>query len=140
MKGATATYTLEAAAVQAVALSKGVDPASLSFREPEKEVDARIDEERKKYAPSQKFIRGLYAGGTLGYEAILIARDALSQIYTNTPVSSGEALEGKTPHDHTLPRPRGRRIYKGKAPSMIEPSLRNQWILDQGKMSPWRSF
>lgn len=132
VKGATSTYTLEAAAVEAVAVSKGVEPSSLTFRENQEALTARLADEQAQFSSSQKFVRGLYAGGTLCYETILIARDALPDLSTNTPVSANEALEGKELHGHTFLDLGEDEFTRGRPHPMIEPSLRNQWIIDQG--------
>ena len=46
-------------------------------------------EEQKRpagFAPSQRYLRGLYSGGTLAYEAQLILRDLLPDVYSNAPL------------------------------------------------------
>jgi len=133
VKGATAVHTLEDAALTAVALSRGVDPSSLVLQESAEKVAGWLSAEGKRFSPSQKYIRGLYAGGTLCYESILIARDVLSKIYTNTPVSPEEALNGQPPHGHTFLDLGDDEFTRGRPHPMIEPSLRNQWITDQAE-------
>jgi FdrA protein len=44
------------------------------------------------FAPSQKYLRGLYSGGTLAYEALLILRDELGGVYSNTPLNPNYPL------------------------------------------------
>ncbi len=46
------------------------------------------------FSPDQKFIRGLYSGGTLCYEAQVIWRDALSDpVYSNAPLTKALSLQ-----------------------------------------------
>jgi len=45
------------------------------------------------FVPGQKYLRGLYSGGTLAYEALLILRDMLPDIYSNIHLESVLPLE-----------------------------------------------
>ena len=38
------------------------------------------------FAPSQRYLRGLYSGGTLAYEAQFLLRDYLGDVYSNAPL------------------------------------------------------
>lgn len=44
------------------------------------------------FAPSQRYLRGLYSGGTLAYEALLLLQDMLPGVYSNTPLDKTWAL------------------------------------------------
>lgn len=81
----TAAPTLEEAARRAVSLSG----AGLHVP-PEDEVDIRAIE--KQMAPGQRYVRGLFSGGTFCYEAMLILQASLGKIYSNTPLSPDAAL------------------------------------------------
>ena len=39
------------------------------------------------FAPAQRYLRGLFSGGTLAYEALLILQDYLPAVYSNIPLS-----------------------------------------------------
>ncbi len=52
--------------------------------------DAIAEAEVKKYKPCQKYARGLYSGGSLCYEGILLAEKAVGHVYSN--ICSGEYL------------------------------------------------
>ena len=41
----------------------------------------------KKYKPGQRYFRGLFSGGTLAYEALLILQNYLPQVYSNVPLN-----------------------------------------------------
>ncbi len=41
------------------------------------------------FADSQKYLRGLFSGGTLAYEALLILQDYLPAVYSNAPLKKG---------------------------------------------------
>lgn len=55
------------------------------------------------FAPGQRFLRGLYSGGTLAYEAQLLLADYLPAIYANAPFDKRFALEKATvSREHTI--------------------------------------
>jgi FdrA protein len=41
------------------------------------------------FAGDQRFLRGLYSGGTLAYEAVLILQDYIPAVYSNVPLREG---------------------------------------------------
>lgn len=45
-----------------------------------------------KFAPRQRYLRGLFSGGTLQYEALLILQDYLPAIYSNAPLDKKNRL------------------------------------------------
>lgn len=55
------------------------------------------------YAPSQRYLRGLYSGGTLAYEAQLLLRDHLPVVYSNMPLEKHLRLPNATiSQGHTI--------------------------------------
>jgi FdrA protein len=40
-----------------------------------------------RFAPGQRYLRGLFSGGTLAYEALLLLQDYLPGVYSNTPLN-----------------------------------------------------
>lgn len=42
------------------------------------------------YAPGQRYLRGLFSGGTLAYEALLILQEYLPAVYSNAPLKKGQ--------------------------------------------------
>jgi FdrA protein len=84
----TFTSTLEDAARQAVRiLSGGIPP-----REDAPNMRA-VDLARNKLKPSQRYVRGLFSGGTFCYEAMLLLQPLLGPIYSNTPLRSDHKVE-----------------------------------------------
>jgi len=56
-----------------------------------------------RFAPSQRYLRGLFSGGTLAYEAQLILRDYLPAVYSNVPLTKDLRLpDSLTSQGHTL--------------------------------------
>lgn len=57
----------------------------------------------ERFAPQQRYLRGLFSGGTLAYEAQLVLRDYLPAVYSNAPLSKDLNLEDPlTSREHTL--------------------------------------
>lgn len=46
-----------------------------------------------RFAPRQRYLRGIFSGGTLAYEALLILQDYLPAVYSNTPIENRYRLE-----------------------------------------------
>ncbi len=67
----TYASTLDEAARVAVALVQQVGE------------DAPLTWDTSAFAAGQRYLRGLYSGGTLAYEALLVLRDLLPSLYTN---------------------------------------------------------
>ena len=90
--GATYAATLGDAAAKAIALARGKKPKEITFAAPRKQIDAIVERETKNFAPGQKYIRGLFSGGTLCTEAMLILRELVGDIYSNVPLKPGLKL------------------------------------------------
>ncbi len=56
--------------------------------------DLRVESEQAAVAlaPSQRFIRGLFSGGTFGYEASLLLSKRLGRVYSNTPARREDTI------------------------------------------------
>ena len=55
------------------------------------------------FAPGQQYLRGLFSGGTLAYEAVLILQEYLSEVYSNTPIDQRLMLRDvTTSQQHTI--------------------------------------
>ena len=74
--------TLDGAARKAVQLSKVGAPGPTATAHP-----------TGTFAAGQQYLRGLYSGGTLAYEALLILRDMLSNLYSNIHLEGADMLE-----------------------------------------------
>lgn len=55
--------------------------------------DFAAEPDISKFAPGQRYLRGLFSGGTLQYEALLILRDYLPVVYSNAPLDKQHRLE-----------------------------------------------
>jgi FdrA protein len=57
----------------------------------------------KRFAPSQRFLRGLFSGGTLAYEALLLLQDYVPAVYSNAPLNKDFRLvDSLVSQSHTI--------------------------------------
>ncbi|HSJ59051.1 MAG TPA: acyl-CoA synthetase FdrA, partial [Anaerolineae bacterium] len=55
------------------------------------------------FTPGQRYLRGLFSGGTLAYEALLILRDYFPAVYSNVPLRPDRRLENPmVSREHTI--------------------------------------
>jgi FdrA protein len=55
------------------------------------------------FAPAQRFLRGLFSGGTLAYESLLILQDYLPAVYSNAPLDQKYKLANSlVSQEHTI--------------------------------------
>ncbi len=88
----TCTTTLEDAARQAIRiLSGGIPP-----REDAPDTSS-ADTVRNELAPGQRYVRGLFSGGTFCYEAMLLLQPLLGPIYSNAPLQPEHKLSIQNP-------------------------------------------
>jgi len=56
-----------------------------------------------RFTASQKYLRGLFSGGTLAYEALLILQDYIPNVYSNTPINKEfQLLDSMVSKEHTI--------------------------------------
>jgi len=116
--------TLEDAAAAAVALANG--------RTPETRRTSAAFPSIKPLAPQQRYIRGLYSGGTFCYEASLLLKKALGQINSNTPVEPGDRLSDVwTSQKHTVIDLGDDLFTRGRPHPMIDHRLRNERLIKE---------
>lgn len=124
--GAHVVSDLEAAAQTAAALALGKAVPDLHGPRPNwAEIVSRM-------TPAQRFLRGLYSGGTLCDETMLILRDHGLRTWSNTPVKGGFQLEsGRISREHTVVDLGDDEFTRGKPHPMIDPSTRAQRIVEE---------
>ena len=55
------------------------------------------------FAPSQQYLRGLFSGGTLAYETMLVLRAFSMRVYSNVPLDPDDQLpDSTTSREHTI--------------------------------------
>ncbi len=56
-----------------------------------------------RFAPGQRYLRGLFSGGTLAYEALLLLQDYLPGVYSNVPLQKEYRLShSMVSQEHTI--------------------------------------
>jgi FdrA protein len=77
--------------------------AELSVRLASSPIARRHVPDTERFARSQRYLRGLFSGGTLAYEALLLLQDYLPVVYSNVPLKEEHRLENSmTSQEHTI--------------------------------------
>jgi succinyl-CoA synthetase alpha subunit len=113
---------IEEAAIKASSLMKKQIPwrqdGSLTARR------GKVAADRDKFQPIQRYLRGLYSGGSLCYEAMILAKDRLSPLFSNIPIKGVSALpSGRQSSHNTLLDLGEDEFTQGRVHPMIDPSL-----------------
>ena len=131
-----AAATLEDAATMAAAVAQGEHAEASASDLPEFPDLPKFPDPPKfvvpPFAPAQRYVRGVYSGGTFCYEATLLLSRSLSDVFSNTPVGRAAALENVwQSHGHTLLDLGGDEFTRGRPHPMIDHRLRNERILQE---------
>lgn len=125
--------TLEDAATAAVLLSKGKPVRKFSHALPAR-CKALVAPAQKKLKKSQKYIRGLFSGGTFCYETVLLLSEALGKVYSNTPIRKDETIPNVWKSlEHTVIDLGDDLFTQGRPHPMIDFRLRNDRIVQEAK-------
>jgi len=136
VKGERVHYakTLHAAVRQAAGLSGGEaerafrSKLSMSFEELRR--DSR--DLASSLGPGRHYVRGLYSGGTLAHETLLIFRELMGEAYSNTPLSEEFALSDPNRSKGNSIVDLGDEFFTaGRAHPMIDPTLRRLRIAQE---------
>lgn len=131
-RGLVAACSLEDCAHKAVALSKDEKPETFDgFAMGDKQADDLAQAEASKMAPGQKYIRGLYTGGTLCDEAMKLLIGGLKHIQSNIPLQPEDRLEdarNAKSIQHTFLDFGDDEFTVGRPHPMIDPSLRAERV------------
>lgn len=129
--GAVPALSLEQAADYAVKYSSGemVSPGAYPDPETRQMLKKTAAEEVKRKKNNQKYLRGLYSGGTLCDEAQLICKTEIDNIFSNTPLPGVKALDNSLQSQmHTIIDLGDDEFTIGRPHPMIDFSLRNARI------------
>jgi FdrA protein len=67
---------------------------------PEGELEVAVED---RFSPGQHYLRGLFSGGTLAYEALLLLQDYLPVVYSNVPLKKEHRLANSlVSQEHTI--------------------------------------
>ncbi|HUG35163.1 MAG TPA: acyl-CoA synthetase FdrA [Anaerolineales bacterium] len=126
-------HTLEDAATAAVLLSKGKAMKKVSNALPAR-YKSLVKPAQKKLKKNQKYIRGLFSGGTFCYETVLLLSEALARVYSNTPIKKEEKIPNVWKSlEHTVIDLGDDLFTQGRPHPMIDFRLRNERILQEAK-------
>lgn len=93
-----------------------------------------IKKQKEEMNSSQRYIRGLFCGGTLTSEALTVIRPHVDEIKSNVAKRENEKLEDvHASQGNTLVDLGDDEFTQGKPHPMIEPSLRNERIIEEAK-------
>ncbi len=116
-----AAKTLEDAAVTAVALAGGRQPDDVRL--------AALSVDVPRPAPAQRYVRGLYSGGTFCSEAAMLLSEHVAPVYSNTPIGgAGPLADIWHSRAHTLIDLGDDVFTRGRPHPMIDHRLRNERI------------
>jgi FdrA protein len=116
--------TLEDAAQAAVALVRGINPTPFEFTLPEDEIRQLVEDTTHPMRPGQRFVRGIYAGGTLAYEARSLLQTKLERVATGVRGGGeGHRVVDLGDDIFTIGRPH----------PMIDGSVRREWLLREAQ-------
>ena len=100
------------------------------MRQPQRHVPRNA--EVPQLAPGQKYIRGLYSGGTFCYEALLLLTEAFGGIASNTPLEPEQMLADVWRSErHTVIDLGDDAFTRGRPHPMIDQTLRKERILKE---------
>lgn len=128
--GLTFTSSLEETAEAALRRIKGTGQDYFGLA-PE-QLEAMAAAERDKLAPGQHYLRGLFSGGSLCDEAMLLLADRLPALYSNIPLRRGWALaDGWHSREHSCIDMGEEEFTQGRPHPMIDPRLRQERLLKE---------
>jgi len=85
-KGVVPAKTLEDAAAHAVALVEKRETREVTFTLSSEEVRKIAEREHRRFSYGQKYIRGLYSGGMLCAEAMVVMQELIGDVRSNVPL------------------------------------------------------
>jgi succinyl-CoA synthetase alpha subunit len=128
----TTAHTLDEAAALAVQLASG-KPASFTTVDHQR-LQSLIAEQRAEMAPEQRYLRGIFAGGTFCYEAQQLMRDVGLVVYSNAPLEGMLALPDPLCSEaHTLVDMGAEMFTQGRPHPMIDATLRRERLLAEAE-------
>jgi FdrA protein len=126
--------TLEDAAIHAVSKADGRSPETVqrAIHGTDSSIGHSIERERRRLRPGQRWVRGLYAGGTLAAEAAVVWKTELGAIWANFNTPGGRRLsEARTSIEHSAIDLGDEVFTAGRPHPMLEPRMRAARILQE---------
>jgi FdrA protein len=119
-----AAQTLEDAARTAVAIANG--DAQAGKIQSDDDLARKATAAADRLTASQRYVRGLFSGGTFSYEAVILLHDALGGVWSNTPREANHLLPDPwSSQGHTIIDLGADDFTRGRPHPMIDHRLRN---------------
>jgi len=127
------TRTLHGTVQEITKLTKSTcDSGSISMDQ--SRLQSVAEENWRKLAHSQRYVRGLFTGGTLAYEALIILDELIGDVYSNAPLRDGLKLPNSySSHKDSIIDLGEEEFTAGRPHPMIDPTLRNMRLLSEAK-------
>jgi FdrA protein len=130
IKGQHQAGTLEDAANIVCSLMQGKKFERKPFSAPGDWVLRVADGEASRLTKTQRYVRGLFSGGTLCYEAMVVMTPLIGEAYSNRPLRAPQRLEDSNiSREHTCVDLGSEEFTKGRPHPMIDFKLRKMRIL-----------
>jgi succinyl-CoA synthetase alpha subunit len=101
---------------------------------PLEELKKVIDSEASKLEEGQRYLRGLYTGGTLTYETQVILKDYMVDLRSNAPIKGTTQLTDPFKSEkHAIVDLGEEEFTKGRAHPMIDPTIRKLRVIEEAK-------
>lgn len=126
-----AARTLDGAARMAARLASGKAPVG----DDSSPVDrAWVERQKTLFSKEQKYIRGVFAGGTFCYQAQQVLQDAGLHVHSNAPLPGNPVLEDpRRSVEHSIMDLGAEVFTDGRAHPMIDAGLRGERILAEAR-------
>lgn len=132
--GAIAGRTLEETAFLAVSAIKGEPYRYENFGMRGVELKKMVENETERMTRDQKFVRGLYSGGTLCDEAILILNGIVGEVYSNVPIQPKLRLQDLSKgYRHCCIDLGDDHFTRGRPHPMISPEIRSRYLVNEAE-------
>jgi FdrA protein len=128
--------TLHAAALEAIQLSQPNrrESTPIQFAISSTELISLANKIGKGLGEKQKYIRGLYTGGTLAYESLLILEHIIDGVYSNAPLSPKMKLADPfLSVKDTIVDLGEEEFTVGRVHPMIDPTIRKMRLIEEAK-------
>jgi FdrA protein len=131
--GAVAAIDSEDAARKAVDFVLGRPLQQQKFTLPDQAIAAIVAKETAQMSPAQRYLRGLFIGGTFAEEAMSLMRETIGDVYSNAPLVSEKKLwNSRVSLEHSIIDLGDEEFTKGRAHPGIDPEPIRQAILREG--------
>ncbi len=122
--------TFDEAAEMAVQLAEG----SSKTKSHQTETDPDLALALEQFVAGQRYLRGLFSGGTLAYEALLLLQDYLPGVYSNVPLTVEYRLKNSlVSQQHTIVDLGEDEFTVGRLHPMMDNDLRIRRLLQEAR-------